>query len=394
VWVADDGKGIAPEEQSRIFDRFYQVDSSSRRSHGGMGLGLAIVREILEAHGTTIQVESAPGRGTTFRFTLPVRVPPADGSGGSGDRGGSVKLSGSAAEAVAGDHRRRVLLIDDDPGFAGVVSHFLERRGFSVETATSAEEGWRRARRRHLGEGRAGEGVPDVILLDRLLPDADGFDLLARLKEDEATAHVPVLMVSIRREKALGQRLGASGYLAKPVDPERLLAAVRGALRAHRHRSRDGASREGAGHLARVLVVDDEPDLRDLLSRRLLADGFAVDTAADGPEALEMIREAPPDLLLLDLMMPGMDGWELLRRLRDNSVGTSVNSVGTSEGACVGAELPVIVITARDSREDRQTGEQLGVLETVTKPFDLAELVAQIEQTLANSGVAITGDRA
>jgi|GEM_PF-627506 len=357
VVVEDDGVGIPEEKLERIFERFYQVDASSRRSAGGMGLGLAIAREILELHGTELEVESTPGQGTTFRFALPRAAAEAPGA-----------LDAEGARERSG--RRRVLLIDDDPGFTGVVGHFLERRGFAVDQATSAEEGWRRARRSPLSPG----GPPDAILLDRLLPDADGFDLLARLKGDPRTAAIPVLVISIRREKALGLRLGASGYLVKPVDPERLLRAVDQVLAPDGHRPKDGQEP------ARILVVDDEPDLRDLLSARLLEGGYRVDTAAAGPEALEMIDEAVPDLLLLDLMMPGMDGWEMLRRLRSRPAT---------------ANLPVIVVTARDTREDRRTGRELQVLETVTKPFDLAELVAEIERTLTDSEPRNdnTGDR-
>jgi len=188
VAVADEGIGIPAEEQERIFDRFYQVDANANRKFGGMGLGLAIVREILELHHSEIHLESRPGVGSTFRFVLPVAA----------DRSGMVPLRG----------QRRLALIDADAGFVQQMAAHLSAHGFVVDTAATVEQGYSLVDRVR----------PDVILLDRLLPDGDGFDLLARFKEDEKTREIPVFIVTARPEKALGMRLGAAGYLVKPVD--------------------------------------------------------------------------------------------------------------------------------------------------------------------------------
>jgi signal transduction histidine kinase/DNA-binding response OmpR family regulator len=340
VAVSDRGIGIARGDREKVFERFFQADASSTRKYGGMGLGLSIVREIVQAHGREITVVSELGRGSTFSFGLPVAA------------------EQSRAAASVG---RTLLLIDDDPAFVQMLAGYLARAGYKVHSAGTAREGAAMIGRLH----------PDLVVLDRLLPDGDGFDLLAELKRDEATRATPVLVLSVRRERPLGLRLGASGYLVKPVPPERVLDAVRLCL------GEPGASS------ARVLVVDDEADTRSLLLERLALAGFEVSGAADGESALAATRSLRPALVLLDLMMPGMDGWEVLRRLR-------------SEPAT--AELPVIVLTGRDLAGDRALGEELHVVDVLNKPFDLGHLVDEIESALGrrssrreNEGPA-TGD--
>lgn len=323
VAVEDHGIGIARADREKIFERFFQADASSTRKYGGMGLGLAIVREILQAHGRDIAVDSELGRGSTFRFTLPVAAEPA-------------------AAVAAG--ARTLVLIDDDPGFLQMLSGFLTRAGYAVHGAGTAREGAALIARLR----------PDLVVLDRLLPDGDGFDLLAELKSQEATRRLPVVVLSVRRERPLGLRLGASGYLVKPVSPERVLEAVRACLG-------EGGSRAG-----RVLVVDDEPDTRTLLLERLALAGIEASGAADGASALDAVRRLRPALVLLDLMMPGMDGWEVLRRLRADAAT---------------ADLPVLVLTGRDLPSDRALGEELHV-EVLNKPFDFAHLVEEIEAAL------------
>jgi len=412
VTVADQGIGIPADSRAKIFERFYQVDGSSTRRYGGMGLGLAIVREILAAHGRLIEVESEVGRGTSFRFTLPfaeagagagaavataaggaaavdaaaggagvevaraagVAAAGAAGEGAAGAAAMDVAVAGEAgvgaaggaaaagvpgeaargAEARSAARGRRVALIDDDPGFARLLADFLGRSGFVVDVMATAQAGFE----------RVVASRPDLVLLDRLLPDGDGFDLLGRLRRDERTSRIPVLVVSIRKERALGLRLGASGYLVKPVRPARVKDMILEALGQPRDAPADGPE---------VLVVDDDDDLRRLLVERLQRDGLRAHGAADGGEALQLIAARPPALVLLDLMMPDMDGWEVLRRLR-------------AEPAT--AELPVIVLSARDGADERAAGEELHVLDFVGKPFDLGSLLEEIERALADGPAA------
>jgi signal transduction histidine kinase/CheY-like chemotaxis protein len=203
--VADTGIGIPREEQQRIFERFYQVESSSTRKYGGIGLGLAIVRQILDAHGATIEVQSAPGKGSTFRFRLPV----------------AEALAPAAAGAPL------VVIIDDDAPFTRALAEHLEEQGYAVRTAGSYQAGERLVR----------ELRPHVVLLDRLLPDGDGFDLIAKWRRDRDERDLVIVIVSVRHEEALARRLGANASLVKPSDPaavhqavDRLLAGLRGPL--------------------------------------------------------------------------------------------------------------------------------------------------------------------
>lgn len=190
ISVSDRGIGIPAEARTKIFERFYQIDASSRRKFGGMGLGLAIVREILELNHSEIQLESRVGEGSTFRFVLPI----------ASERTGKILIQG----------RFRIALIDDDAGFVQGLAAHLSDHGFVIETAATAEQGFE----------VIGRVNPDAVVLDRLLPDSDGFDLLTRLVESPKTRDIPVILVTIRPERALGMRLGAADYLVKPVEPE------------------------------------------------------------------------------------------------------------------------------------------------------------------------------
>ena len=194
VEVEDEGIGIAPEHLQRIFERFFQVDSSSTRAFGGIGLGLSIVRQILDAHGVGIEVTSEPGRGTTFRFRLPV----------------------AEETAVEETLRRPVVVVDDDPVWVRAVSEQLEARGWKVRSADSCAGAERLIR----------QVRPAAVVLDRLLVDGDGFDVLAGWRDDASLENVPVVVVSIRRDEPLARRLGASDYLIKPVSPDVVVERV------------------------------------------------------------------------------------------------------------------------------------------------------------------------
>jgi signal transduction histidine kinase/DNA-binding response OmpR family regulator len=194
VEVADSGIGIPREEQNRIFDRFYQVESSSTRKYGGIGLGLAIVRQILDAHGCAIEVVSEPGQGATFRFRLPV-----------------------ADHLVSGDGRGpRVVVVDDDVPFARALAESLEEQGYVVRVAGSF----------HGAERLVRELRPRLVLLDRLLPDGDGFDLIVRWRQHLDAKQLPIVVISVRDEALLARRLGANASLVKPVEARSVLGAI------------------------------------------------------------------------------------------------------------------------------------------------------------------------
>jgi CheY-like chemotaxis protein len=299
--VSDTGIGMTPEQVGRIFQEFSQADASVTRRYGGTGLGLALSRRLARMMGGDIAVESASGRGSTFTMRIPAVVTKA------------VPEPASALPAEMVSTSETVLVIDDDPAIRDLVQRFLIREGFRVVAATGGEEGLRLAR----------ELRPDVITLDVLMPGLDGWAVLAALKADPALAEIPVIMLMMIDDRGLGYALGAAEYLTKPLDRERLLAAVR------KHR-RD----------LPVLVVDDDPVVRDLLRRQLEAEGYRVSEAADGRAALARLREGVPGVVLLDLMMPEMDGFELIEAMR-------------REAGWAG--IPVVVLTAKDlTAEDRE----------------------------------------
>jgi CheY-like chemotaxis protein/nitrogen-specific signal transduction histidine kinase len=298
--VADTGIGMTPEQVARLFQPFSQADASTTRHYGGTGLGLAITRHFCRMLGGEVAVESEPGGGSTFTVTLP-----ADGPGAAD--------AAAQAEARAGRHGGgggTVLVIDDERATHDLLERELGARGYRVVHASGGREGLRLARERR----------PDVVTLDVIMPEMDGWAVLRELKADPALRDIPVVLVTILGDREMGYALGAADYLTKPVEAEALLRAV------GRFRAGDGG--------AEVLVVDDDPGTRELLRRTLAREGWSVAEAGDGREALARLgRGAPPSVVLLDLMMPGMDGFEVLAAMR-------------REEAWRG--IPVVVVTAKD----------------------------------------------
>lgn len=301
--VSDSGIGMTEEQLGRLFQAFVQAEASTSRKYGGTGLGLVISREFCRLMGGDITVESTPGRGTTFTVRLPRVVRPLPDADSQGARGGSG--SGDAGT---------VLIIDDDPNVHDLLNRALSKRGFRVESAMDGETGLERVR--ELG--------PDVILLDVLMPGRDGWSVLSALKRDEATAHIPVVMVTMTDEQNLGFSLGATDYLTKPVEPGRLTALLR------RLCPRPDAT---------VLIVDDDEGTRNRMARMVREGGWNPVLAENGRVAMERMPEVEPQLLLLDLAMPEMDGFEVAAALRKDSRWCRV---------------PVVVITAMElTGEDR-----------------------------------------
>jgi signal transduction histidine kinase/CheY-like chemotaxis protein len=333
--VADTGIGMTPEQMSVVFQDFVQADASTTRKYGGTGLGLAIARRFCRLMGGDITVESELGRGSTFTLQLPAGVEPAR----------AQKAAGEAIEPTrAAGAEGTILVVDDDPTVLDLMRRFLEREGFSVVTASGGREGLRLAR----------EIRPAAITLDVMMPDLDGWTVLATLKGDPELAEIPVVLASIVDDRSRGYALGAVEYMLKPIDRERLLEVL------HRVCAHDDR---------RVLIVDDDDVLRTNIARALANHGWSVTEAADGREALEALEIAHPDVILLDLIMPGTTGFEFLAELRSREEWRAT---------------PVVVITAQDLTEEDKRSLDGGVAHILQKNAATpAELLAELRRALA-----------
>jgi signal transduction histidine kinase/DNA-binding response OmpR family regulator len=365
--VRDTGIGMTPEQMQKLFQAFSQADASTTRKYGGSGLGLAISRKFCQMMGGDITVESKPGAGSTFTMRIPpvvARPRPAVAAESAAEHGGG---GAPAAEGTNGTPRPKggcdtVLVVDDDPPARELLARFLKSEGFAVLEADSGAEGLRLAR----------ECSPAVITLDVLMPDMDGWAVLAALKADPALADVPVLMLSVLQEQSLGYTLGASDFLTKPVERAQLAAVL------NKYRC-GGAARP-------ALVVDDDPAARELLRRLLEKDGWAVTEAENGRVALGRMAWKRPELILLDLMMPHMDGFTFLREMRQRPDWRTI---------------PVVVVTAKElSQEERQqlNGQVAHVLRKGAVSFEeISQEIRRVLKTRAGAGpvdgLAAAGER-
>jgi PAS domain S-box-containing protein len=329
VDVRDTGIGIAPEDMAHLFERFYRADHPLVQETRGTGLGLSIVKMFVEMHGGRIWVESEPDEGSTFTFILPI---PA-----------SEEEVHQPAVSHLTAHVRTILIVDDDRDAADVTKRQLEGSGYRVVVQ---------------GRGRAAdewieENRPDLILLDLILPDLGGLDLLRSLKKSDVTADIPIVVQSIVPDDGTAWDLGAVGYLTKPVARDDLLHSVEQAL-----------TWQG-----RVLIVEDDPDTVGFLEAAMRQIGFTPLVAADGYEALTMTRRHRPDLILLDLRLPGMDGFEALTHLKRDAVTQAI---------------PIIAISAHvaDTERERKRLLTLGASSFLPKPFSIGDLLGEIEAAL------------
>jgi signal transduction histidine kinase/DNA-binding response OmpR family regulator len=346
--VTDTGIGMTPEQSSRLFQEFTQVDASTTRKYGGTGLGLAISRRFSEMMGGEISVESALGEGSTFTVRIPVGLSAADDDAGPAEKPGEHETASSAVQNT-------VLVIDDDPVVHDLMARFLAKDGVRVVVASTGEEGLALARRLH----------PAAITLDVMMPGMDGWTVLATLKADPQLSSIPVVMVTMTDDRRTGYALGASDYLTKPIEPGRLSAALRRQL-------------GDAGPTASVLVVDDDPAVRRLTHQVLQREGWTVLEAENGRVGLRRVAERLPALIILDLLMPDMDGFEFLDELRQTNVAPAI---------------PIIVVTAKDlTAADRQSlnGSVGRVLDKSTwNREDL--LIAVREQVTARLATQVAG---
>ncbi len=293
--VVDTGIGIEPEAIGRLFRPFSQADASTTRKFGGTGLGLAISQRFCEMMGGGITVSSVPGEGSTFSVRLPLRVDEAP-------------TAPVRPRASGPDRQLHVVVIDDDADIRDLLERSLARHSIAVRTAAGGREGLAQIRAEH----------PDAIVLDVMMPELNGWGVLTELKADPATADIPVIMLTSLGQSDIGFALGAVDFLVKPVPAERLASVLR---------------RHARPEAARVLVVDDDEAGRMHVRRKLESAGHTVYEAADGQQGIEAMLATSPDLVLLDLMMPVLDGFAVLQRMR-----------GTPQLE----DIPVVVVTAKD----------------------------------------------
>jgi PAS domain S-box-containing protein len=341
ISVTDTGVGIAPEDQQRVFEEFYQASGDYSRKREGTGLGLALAKRYVDLHGGHIWVQSEVGHGSTFIFSLPVRPYVEKSAESLGE------LSGIPPQAPL------ALVIEDDPASAKLLKLYLNEAGFTVEVAQDGEVGFEKARTLW----------PTVITLDILMPKVDGWDFLTRVKADSRTASIPIVVLSIVDERGKGFALGASEYLVKPVDREDLVRAVRHAVRIASHEVRD----------ITVLAVDDDPIVLELMDAVLGPEDLTVVKARSGREGLDMVRERHPDVIVLDLLMPDMDGFQVLDELK-----------GDPETA----HIPIIILTCKAlSQEDKQRlNGRVNYLKQ-KGDFSRAEFVAYLRSLVKHRGI-------
>jgi signal transduction histidine kinase/CheY-like chemotaxis protein len=335
--VRDTGIGMSEDQLAKLFQPFTQADASTTRTYGGTGLGLSISKGLCELMGGNITVESSPGRGSIFTIRLPVEA--------VHDSPSRVQPFEQAGSAASG-RRGRVLVIDDDPASLEMLRRLLAGEGYAVAVAEDGFSGLRLAR----------ESRPDVIILDVLMPRLDGWSVLEQLKSDRELRRIPVVMVTFVDEPRRAFALGAAEYLTKPVDRDRL---------------REVVAAIGDRGNGRALVVDDDSATRKLLTRVLRREGWDVHSAGDGREGLELFRRLRPAVVLLDLIMPDVDGFEFLATMRSEFAED---------------DAPVIVVTAKDlSAADlaRLNGSIQGIVRKGTLPGD--QLLQQISRHVAKA---------
>ncbi len=288
--VADTGRGMAPDQVARLFNRFEQVHN--HLAADGFGLGLSTCSLYCRAMGGEIRVESEIGRGSTFTVVLPAAVDRPRPAAPPRPAPRVATIAHAVDEVMRGHETDLVLIIDDDPSFGELMRRHLVAQGFQARLASDGEEGLRLAIQLR----------PAAILLDVVMPGIDGWAVLAALKTDATTAGIPIIMATMVDECARGVALGADDFATKPISRDRLAELLRKHL--------------GGRRAERILVVEDDASARELLVRMLAEHGFEVGGAADGRIALESIAATRPDLVLIDLMLPNMDGFELVERIR------------------------------------------------------------------------------
>ncbi|HUT21028.1 MAG TPA: response regulator [Anaerolineae bacterium] len=331
--VADSGIGISTEDQSQIFERFYRADTPVMEGRGGTGLGLAITRELVELHGGRMWVTSEVGVGSTFTVVLPVAA--------------QEMLTDTLQQMPTGT--RKILVVDDERDILALLQHQLNAQGYQVITASTGAQ----------AIAKAISEKPDLITLDLLLPDRHGFDVLRELKERPQTKRIPVIVLSVAQDETDGYRLGAVDYIVKPVDEAQLLESISQILHSK----------------GKILIAEDAEGTATMLFELLGRYGYQAMLAVNGYETLAVARREQPDLILLDLKMPGMDGYEALTHLKKDPQTRNI---------------PILVMSAHavDPVQERLRVQDMGANDFFAKPLPLDALLREIQR------IAFDGDSA
>lgn len=337
VKIQDSGIGMTLEQMEGIFQEFTQADETTTRKYGGTGLGLPISRHFARLMGGDIIVASIPGEGSTFTLVIPAVVAKKSMYIAAGSKRSTQEFEANATSAT-------VLIIDDDEIVQDLITRQLLRESYNVISAYGGEEGLKAAK----------ESNPDIILLDIMMPTVDGWTVLSRLKEDDTLKYIPVIIHSMVNDKARGFSLGATDYLSKPVDRNVLSTVLK----------RYVGNREENFN---ILILEDDPNTQDIFKRTAEKQGWSADVAGNGRIGIEKLKKAIPDIILLDIMMPEMDGLEFLDTIRQQPEWQ---------------KIPVIAVTAKVLTEDDKIQLRAQAQRVIQKaehtPSDLAVQIREL----------------
>jgi CheY-like chemotaxis protein/two-component sensor histidine kinase len=337
ISVIDTGVGIPEDQRESIFEEFTQVDASTTRKVGGTGLGLPISRHFVEMHKGKIWVEPNQDRGSILKFTIPITQ--------QGELDFEINET-SLSQVELDKKNKTIVAIDDEPDVINLYQRFLEGQGYQVIGLSNTDDIITPIKNCN----------PGAILLDVVMPGKDGWSIIQELKEDTATKDIPVIMCSMKSQKKRGFSLGAADYLTKPINEDDLLRALE---RLDNHDKEQN----------KVLVIDDQAD-DILLIRRMLESqpNYSIIEAKSGPEGLFLVRKESPDLIILDLTMPEMDGFTVVEQLKNNETTRSI---------------PIIIVSAKDLTS-QETNFLNGQVEALLHKnlFTEKELLADVQQAL------------
>ncbi|MCV6639282.1 response regulator [Candidatus Albibeggiatoa sp. nov. NOAA] len=341
--IRDTGIGMTPAQKKKLFHAFSQADSSTTRKYGGTGLGLVITKNFIEMMGGYINVQTAFGEGSTFSVHLPLDVEAHLKQNQSVE---TRQINKPQIAAKTDDTDLEVLVIDDDPDVRTLLKTHLQRLNYHVLLADNGKTGLTMAR----------QYLPDAILLDVMMPEVDGWTILSQLKADMLLQSIPVIMATIENNKRLGYALGADDYLVKPISRQQLHSVLDRYI--------------NLSKAPNVLLVEDNQATQDMMQRLLKQEGWQVCLAENGRAGLQQVEQEQPDLILTDLMMPEMDGFEFLHHLRARDEWR---------------DIPVVVLTAKDlSKEERQALDNAAQNTFIKGAYDKEQLLFKINTLLSN----------